>query len=291
MPSTTEHGPDLTLYRGWLEPGKYVWSPFVIKLEARLRFAGVQYDTKTGSAREAPRGKIPYVEVRQRGSDSATSVGTVTTAAVEGTSSTLADSTLIIKHLVERGILPDINAQASPPTVRAQDLAIRALLEEKLYFYHSWERWTQNYYAMRDHVLSALTFPARWVVGLLIYRGMTQTLHGQGTGRYTADEIRIFRSEIWEAINGLLISSRARATVNGFPRDQPFWVLEGESPTEADATLFGFIVSVLVCTACPESQQLVKQFPAILDYAGRIHDRYFPDYSKWNHAAGRSGTI
>ncbi|KAL1868805.1 hypothetical protein Plec18167_008110 [Paecilomyces lecythidis] len=295
MSSTTKHGPELTLYRGWLEPGRYVWSPFVIKLEARLRFAGVRYDIKAGSAREAPRGKIPYVEIRQRGSDSATSAGTVTTAAVDGDgpscSTTLADSTLIIKHLVERGILPDINAQASSPTVRAQDLAIRALLEDKLYFYHSWERWTQNYYAMRDHVLCALTFPVRLVVGLLIYRGTTQTLHGQGTGRYTPDEIRIFRSEIWEAINGLLISSRARATVNGVPQDQPFWVLEGATPTEADATLFGFIVSVLVCTACPESQQLVKQFPAILDYAGRIHDRYFPDYSKWNHAAARSGTL
>lgn len=140
MSSTTKHGPELTLYRGWLEPGRYVWSPFVIKLEARLRFAGVRYDTKAGSAREAPRGKIPYVEIRQRGSDSATSAGTVTTAAVEGdgpsSSTTLADSTLIIKHLVERGILPDINAQASSPTVRAQDLAIRALLEDKLYFYH-----------------------------------------------------------------------------------------------------------------------------------------------------------
>lgn len=102
---------------------------------------------------------------------------------------------------------------------------------------------------MRDHVLSTLSFPVRVVVGLLIYRHTTQTLYGQGTGRYTADEIRLFRREIWEAINGLLISSRARATVNGAPRDQPFWVLEGEYPTEADATLFGFIVSVLVSKA------------------------------------------
>ncbi|KAJ9220445.1 hypothetical protein C8Q69DRAFT_65575 [Paecilomyces variotii] len=264
-PTETEHGPELTVYRGWLDPGKHIWSPFVIKLEARLRFAGVRYETKGGSLRDAPRGKIPYAELRERGSDSVI----------------LADSTLIIKHLVERDILPNINAQASSPTVRAQDLAIRALFEEKLYFYHAWERWTQNYYAMRDRLLSALIYPKRVIIGLLLYRHATQMLHDQGTGRYTAAEIRVFRSEIWEAINGLLISSRARATVNGAPNDQPFWVLEGDHPTEADATVFGFIVSVLVCTANPESQQLVKQFPAILDYAGRIHDRYFPDYAKW----------
>lgn len=141
-PTESKNGPRLTIYRGWLDAGQYVWSPFVIKLEARLRFAGVPYETKAGSAREAPKGKIPYVEILQPGSDAVTSTGTVTTTAVEGdasspfSSTTLGDSSLIIKHLVERGILPDINARASSPTVRAQDLAVRALLEDKLYFYH-----------------------------------------------------------------------------------------------------------------------------------------------------------
>jgi len=37
--------------------------------------------------------------------------------------------------LIEWDILPNINAKVSP-AVKAQDLAIRALLEEKLYFYH-----------------------------------------------------------------------------------------------------------------------------------------------------------
>lgn len=30
--------------------------------------------------------------------------------------------------------------------------------------------------------------------------------------------------------------------------------------------------------SAPESQKVVKSFPTILDYARRIHDRYFPDY-------------
>lgn len=101
-----------------------------------------------------------------------------------------------------------------------------------------------NYYTMRDHILSALPWPMRILVGNLIYRGAIKTLNGQGTGRYTADEIRAFRQEIWESINGLLVSSEARVASGG-----PFWVLGGEEPTEADATLFGFIVSVLICTA------------------------------------------
>jgi hypothetical protein len=97
---------------------------------------------------------------------------------------------------------------------------------------------------MRDHILSALPWPMRVFVGSMIYRGSVNTLNGQGTGRYTAEEIASFRREIWESVNGLLVSSEARTSGSG-----AFWVLGGEQPTESDATLFGFIVSVLVCDA------------------------------------------
>ena len=99
---------------------------------------------------------------------------------------------------------------------------------------------------MRDHILSALPYPLRLLVGNLIYRNTVKTLHGQGTGRYTDDEIRLFRKEIWESVNDLLVSARAGERA----RDRrPFWILGGEGPSEADGTVFGFIVSVLICTA------------------------------------------
>jgi hypothetical protein len=120
MSDMKEDQAKLIVYRGWLDRGKHVWSPFVIKLEARLRFAGVPYITEAGSTRTAPKGKIPYVECQGLGDSPSTSLG---------------DSTLIIKHLIEWNILPNINAKITS-TARAQDLALRALLEEKLYFYH-----------------------------------------------------------------------------------------------------------------------------------------------------------
>ena len=107
-----------------------------------------------------------------------------------------------------------------------------------------WERWTQNYYAMRDHILWSLPHPMRVLVGLLVYRNTMATLHGQGTGRYTTEEIAGFRGEIWKSVNELLIKAKKEAKSDG-----PFWVLGGTEPTEADTTLFGFIVSVLVCSA------------------------------------------
>jgi Glutathione S-transferase N-terminal domain len=108
----------VTLYRGWPDRGCYVWSPFVTKLEFHLRLSGMSYAVEAGSPLKAPKGKIPYVDLRQ-----------------DGTTESVGDSALIIKRMVELERLKDLSATLPAP-IKAQDLAIRALLEEKLYFYH-----------------------------------------------------------------------------------------------------------------------------------------------------------
>ncbi|KAI1129693.1 hypothetical protein F5Y10DRAFT_146636 [Nemania abortiva] len=248
----------LTVFRGFKDPGNFVWSPYVTKLEARLRFGGVSYVTDVGSPRSAPKGKIPYVEMSSGG----------------GETEMMGDSALIIQALCEKGELPDLNARLSKAG-RAHDLALRALLEDKLSFYNTWERWTQNYYTMRDHVLWPVPWPLRALVGAMIYRNTTATLHGQGTGRYSAEEIALFRREVWESFADLVLESQ---TKNRPAEGEPFWVLGGPEPTEVDATLFGFVSSALLCTAGPSSQADVKSFPVLIEYARRIQERYFPDY-------------
>ena len=62
MSETKEDQAKLIIYRGWLEQGKHVWSPFVINLEARLRLAGVSYMTEAGSALKAERSLMLNVE-------------------------------------------------------------------------------------------------------------------------------------------------------------------------------------------------------------------------------------
>ncbi|KAF2490774.1 putative glutathione S-transferase [Lophium mytilinum] len=249
------------VYRGWPTIGAHVWSPFIIKLEARLRFSSITYTTESGSPTKAPKGKIPYVKYRDQSNHT----------------TTLGDSTLIINQLTHSGTLLDLNAPLSPEK-KAVDLALRALLEDKLYFYHTWERWTKNYYVMRDHILSAIPYPIRILVGLLVYRKVVQTLYGQGTGRYSADEIRTFRLEIWENVNALLVCSKSASPEGS---RAAFWIFGGAGPSEADAVVFGFVVSVLVCTASPESREVVRGFPVLVEYAERIHENFFPDYEKW----------
>lgn len=103
---------------------------------------------------------------------------------------------------------------------------------------------------MRDHVLGAIPYSARIVVGFLIYCSTVQTLHGQGTGRYTDEEVQGFRSELWTAVNDLLVASRAKKAANLAEfKEKLFWVLGGEEPSEADAAVFEFVVSGLLCDA------------------------------------------
>ena len=73
---------------------------------------------------------------------------------------------------------------------------------------------------------------------------MSATLYGQGTGRFTAEEISKFKKEVWENVNALLTDSSQKRGSGGL-----FFVLGGEGPTEADTTLFGFVASGLVCDA------------------------------------------
>ncbi|KAB5531394.1 hypothetical protein GE09DRAFT_1064108 [Coniochaeta sp. 2T2.1] len=275
--------PSITLFRGWLDPGKHVWSPFVIKTEARLRFAGIKYATDRGSPLHAPKGKIPYLEYH---GELPTDVADASSTRYDENSepiTSLADSALIIKTLTKAGVLSDLNAGLTAQE-KVLDLGIRTMLEDRLYFYHTRERWIDNYYTMRDHALSAIPYPIRIFVGILAARKHSAMLYGQGTLRFTQEELTGFKHEIWGTLAELLQVRKGEALrkreAQSARKADPFWVLGGKEPTEADTVLFGFVITVLISTAGPDSQKVVKGYPVLVEYAERIHDRYFPDYEK-----------
>lgn len=253
----------IAIYRGADLPNQYTWSPFVSKLEFRCRLSGLKYIPDIGFPPSGPKGKIPYAELALPGQPSVW----------------LSDSTLIAKDFVRKGLLTDLNSGLSSFD-KAHDLAIRALMEDKLAFYDTHERWVKNYYVMRDHAMSKLPYPARVIAGNLAYRGIIQRLYEQGTGRFSDAEIEVFTKEVWDAINGLLVASHQRS----LGKDECFWVLGGQEPSEADTSVFGFIVANLVSDSAPWSRDLLRRgySSTIIEYARRIHYRYFPDYQIWS---------
>lgn len=221
----------ITVYRGSASTGKYVWSPFVTKLEARLRFSNVPYRLGGGSPRSAPGGKIPYV----------------VTESEEGETRSIGDSTLIIRSFVEDGVLNDANKPLRPAQ-RAHDLAIRAMMEDKVYFYGTREKWCDNYYEMRTNMLAAIPWPLQVFAGWMARRTVISTLYGQGAGRFTEDEVLMLKEEVWDSVNALLTES-VKTSSRDDVDEAPYWILGGKEPSEADATVYGFIVGGLICTA------------------------------------------
>ena len=111
-------GGKITLFRGWHASNQYVWSPFVTKVEFQFRLNNVRYTVDSGSPTSAPKGKIPYIAIEQ---DNDAPI-------------IVADSALIIKRFINSGDFRDLNASLEPAD-KTHDLAIRALLEDKLYHY------------------------------------------------------------------------------------------------------------------------------------------------------------
>ncbi|KAK4139802.1 uncharacterized protein C8A04DRAFT_32700 [Dichotomopilus funicola] len=260
--------PSLTVYCGAAVGNHYVASPFVLKLETRLRLSGFAYRTEFGSLLQAPRGKVPFVKLESP-------------AIVEGEKGKeelLTDSALITERLVRDGHIADWNSRLTGAE-RAKDVAVRALLEDRWYFFAARERWMDNYYAMRDDTLGFIPWPFRVVLGLVLYRKIKDRLDGQGALRYTDEEAAAAGAEAWENVNELLVESHRKAQEKG--KVGPFWVLGGPQPTEADATVFGFIVGSLDRLQAPATEKVVRGFPVMMEYARRIHDAYFSDYKRW----------
>ncbi|KAL2863717.1 uncharacterized protein BJX67DRAFT_384411 [Aspergillus lucknowensis] len=71
-------------------------------------------------------------------------------------------------------------------------------------------------------------------------------MYGQGSGRYTDEEIQSLRVEVWEAVNDLLPASKAKAKSAGDVGEgrEPFWILGGQHPTEADSIILALVESV-----------------------------------------------
>lgn len=116
---------DITIYRGFLKSNTFTPSSFVSKLEFRLRLGQVPHTVDAGSPLKAPRGKIPYVALSDKGDPDA--------GAARPTM--LGDSGLIASALVAKGVLKDLNAHLTQ-IEKARDLALRGLLEDRLYWFH-----------------------------------------------------------------------------------------------------------------------------------------------------------
>jgi glutathione S-transferase len=187
-------------------------SPFCFKAEVYLKLAGIPYTTQLGDSRKAPKGKLPVLLDGER---------------------TIADSSMIVDYLERtRGKHMDAFLSAEQTAILT---AVKAMLEEQLYFVIVYLRWRDAdawkiYQPVFFDLIAKLCVPTavRRLVVPQIRNQMLAALRGQGMGRHTPEEFTDLGKRTIDAVSTLCIG--------------PFFF--GAKPSTLDATVYAFIESI-----------------------------------------------
>ncbi len=217
-------------------------SPFCLKLESYLRMVGIPYTVKPANLKEAPKGKVPYIQE-------------------DGV--LLGDSQLIIEHLQRQHGDP-LDAGLGAQEAALGHLA-RRTLEESTYWHIAYMRWASEEGFSVFRVTFESFFPpevAARVVPMLRQRNL-DALQAQGLGRHRPEEILEMGKADISAVAALL-------------GDKPF--LLGERPTSFDATVYGFITSITAFPADLPLRVYTLSQQNLVRYLERFQQRFFADW-------------
>ncbi|TCO71282.1 glutathione S-transferase family protein [Rhodovulum euryhalinum] len=214
------------------EMGMISPSPFSVKALLLLELSGMPFTRVPGDPRKAPRGKLPVLVDNGQA---------------------IPDSEAIRAHLARaHGFDADAHLTTRQ---RAEAAAIRALVEEHLYWVLVHSRWIERPAETRAAFFGRLPAPLRRPVFALVRRQVDRALQGQGTGRHAPGEIHAMGAE------GLA----ALATLLG---DGPY--LFGDRPSSIDTVIFGFLENVLAATLDTPLRAAAAAHPGLVAYHRRL---------------------
>jgi glutathione S-transferase len=219
-------------------------SPFVTKAEVLLKMAELSYRTDSTGFRKAPKGKLPYID---------------------DDGQRVADSTFIRWHL-ENKYRIDFDKGLSAEQ-RAIAWAFEKMAEDNLYWALVDARWfdEENFAKGPLEFFRKIPAPMRPLITAFVRRQLKRTLHGQGIGRHTRDDI-------------IALGTRSIAAIADFLGSKPFFM--GAEPTGVDATMFAFVAGTL----CPQFdtplRTVTESHGNLRRYVGRIAARYYPELNE-----------
>jgi len=213
-------------------------SAFCMKVELLLKLADLPYELDTvGNPRRGPKGKLPALR------DDGTLIG---------------DSELIRRHL-ERKYGVDFD-RGLDEAARATAHAFGRMLEERTYWVMVYNRWVENWPAMRAAFFSGLPPVVRSVVPALVRRKIRSDLHAQGVGRHSRDELYAMG----------VADMRAVATQLA---DTPYFM--GAAPTAVDATVYAFVAGILDPPFESPVKDEVRRHANLVAYGARMRQRFY----------------
>ena len=216
-------------------------SPFVLKIDAYLRLAGLDYERVSGlgNMRKAPKGKLPFIIDDEE---------------------LVCDSTFVIEHLQSKyNISLDDHLSDSQ---RAIAFFLRSTLEEKLYWCTLYFRWVHNdgWQVVKPALFGDMAAPLKWFVPALVRRGTRTATYKQGTGRHNPEDILHIAREVLASVDTLL-------------DDGPF--LFGEKPCSTDAALYAFLAQLTLANIDSPVNRIASEYPKLLAYSEHFRDSYY----------------
>lgn len=212
-------------------------SPFCTKVETYLRLTGLGHRVVSGDPRQAPKGKLPYIDD-------------------EGT--LIADSGFIIEHL-KQAHRRDLDADLDDEH-RAVGHCLRRTVEEHLYWALVYSRWVDDDgWVEQRKVLAGFLPPfVRGFLPPLLRRGVRKTLREQGLGRHSPAEIFALGVSDIDAIAAYL-------------RGRTF--LFGDAPTSFDASVHAFCWHALATPTDNPLTRAAKRHESVVRYVERVNAR------------------
>ena len=216
-------------------------SAFCVKLETYLRMAKLDYEVAVGDPRDAPKGKVPWIDDNGH---------------------VLGDSTFIINCLKQKHGDPLDGGLTSRQ--QATGHAIQKMIEDSLYFVSSYSKWVDDDgFAIYSAELFAGMPPEQLeYVPPMVRKRAIEKLHAQGIARHSRDEVHELGLQDVQAFGALLADGT---------------YLFGDQPTSFDACAFGVIGNIKDGPFVSPVRDAIRNTQNIADYIDRIRRQYFAD--------------
>src|SRR5437667_119824 len=208
--------------------------------ELLVKMSGLPYRTQKSGLRNAPKGKLPYLD------DDGTRI---------------ADSTFIRWHLEKKYNLDfdrGLDAQA-----RAVAWTVEKTLEEHLYWSLIDARWMddENFRRGPANFFRIIPAPLRPMIKAMVRSKVRKNMWAHGMGRHTRQEIVALASKDIESV-AVILGDKA--------------YLMGNEPCGTDATVFAFVAGTLCPHFDTPLRTIAESHPNLVAYSERMMQRYFP---------------
>ncbi len=217
-------------------------SPFVLKVDAYMRMAGVPFEYKNGidNLKIAPKKKLPIILDGER---------------------IVPDSQQIIEYLkTEKNA--DLDSWLSAEQ-KAVSYLVTKSIDENFYWCLVNSRWVNmdTWPTTRETLFSDMPFPLKQILPGVIRKGVIKDIKAHGMGRHSNTELLHIGVQNLQSLSDLLA-------------DKPFFM--GDQPCSLDAAAYGILAELILATVDNDLNDAARQYPNLVAFCDRIKAQYFP---------------